>query len=211
MKQAGPIPMSSSWESGGISWLQRFPPEEKGFAAPHQAPHHGAPVLAAECENPWGFCPSKTEDHWNPRVLIKGPIHRLTHRNSPWVPAKGKQLQRHQRHTERNWIVWLQGEGHHCPCVEPSLKKAYRGGRCHIWICINLLNTLIPPKWLPEIPLHPTHTLPLAVFRGCASWTALACTTGFLISSTRSATPGQVQLVSMCPVPFAERPQAGCR
>lgn len=75
----------------------------------------------------------------NPNILLKG-LHTdsLTHRYSPWAPAEGQQLRRGQRHTGKDWVMWLQSKSwrvsHHCPFVESSSGAACRQApSCLYW------------------------------------------------------------------------------
>lgn len=104
----------------------------------------------------------------NRDVSLKGPrTDSLTSRHSPWTLAKGEQLQRQQRHTEKDCVVWLcarargtativpllgpylvQSTGrHHLACAEPSHCMA------------NAKSALTGLDWLapPRVFLRPHH------------------------------------------------------
>lgn len=139
----GPTPMCGDWESERISHLRRSCLRSEG-SQPH-SPAWSTSTWKKSPHNSWLWKSAqilpfsvKQKAAANPCVHLKvSHIGYLHLRHSPWARAEEWWLQRCQKHTGRDWVIWLQGMGwrdsHHCPCVELSFCVA--GGQMPSFLC----------------------------------------------------------------------------
>lgn len=157
---AGPIPMYDGWELGRIS-VTGVPYEIRGPSSIWVSPTWSTSARKKSHHNNWLWKSVGILSVWvrqkaagNPGVFLKGSYM------DSLALAKRLHLKMYQRHIRKNWIMGFRARAAIVLLSSPPTKQPAGKGRCQIWICINLLNTIHPT---PVTQSHTTLSLHLAL------------------------------------------------